>query len=170
MQKPMGSNSNREPQEEAPVSVVERVERPCMLRRWLLPSFLLQPAFVISAGAVLGVSARFTVKSIVDVYLANPFPIGTLLVNLAGCYLIGIMQTLFLELISVRREVQLCVSVGFLGGFTTFSSISVETISLLQMGNLPYALTYQVVSLIGGLLAVLAGVATAYMAHHRRGT
>jgi fluoride exporter len=150
------------PSQQHPASVVERIER--RGRRWSDP--LPRQEAAIAGGAIVGVGARFAITSMVP--LAAGLPLGTLVVNLLGCLLIGVMQTLFLELIAVRREAQLFVSVGLLGGFTTFSTISVETIDLLRHGAIATALLYQAISLIGGALAVLAGIVIAHALHHRR--
>lgn len=119
----------------------------------------------IALGAILGASARFGVGTLVGPIAPQGLPVATLAVNLVGCLLIGAMQTLFLDLVRVRRELQLFVSVGFLGGLTTFSSVSVETVRLIQAGRLATAAGYMLVSLAGGVLAALLGIALAHAAH-----
>ena len=94
------------------------------------------------------------------------FPISTLLVNLIGCFIIGVIQTIFLDLAVVRREVQLFMTVGLVGGFTTFSAISVDSVRLLEAGLIIWLLCYQIAMLAGGLTAVLVG-ATLTQAVHR---
>lgn len=121
----------------------------------------------ISAGAVIGVIGRFWISGVSGQQVPLTFPIGTLLINLAGCLLIGIMQTLFLELLTMRRTWQLFSVVGMLGGFTTFSTLSVETVQLLGAGRVGAALLYQSLSLGGGLLAVVGGAALVHAAHAR---
>jgi CrcB protein len=96
---------------------------------------------------------------------AGSFPLGTLIINLAGCFLIGIAQTFFLELISARRELQLLLVVGLLGGFTTFSTFSVETVRLVKAGQFIAALGYQGLSLGGGIAGVLLGIIVAHVLH-----
>lgn len=122
---------------------------------------------MVGAGAIIGVIARYTITNLAKQTLPGPFPIGTLLINLTGCLIIGVMQTLFLELMTVRREAQLFVSVGLCGGFTTFSTFSVETVQLIRHGHAWVALGYQASSLAGGILAVVAGIALAHIAHIR---
>lgn len=117
---------------------------------------------MVGAGAVIGVFARFIIGNLAHDHLTASFPLGTLLINLLGCLLIGVVQTLFLDLAAVRRDVQLFTAVGFCGGFTTFSTFSLETLQLLQEGRVPMALLYQALSLVGGVLAVVAGMGIAH--------
>ncbi|MBV9790525.1 MAG: CrcB family protein, partial [Chloroflexi bacterium] len=67
---------------------------------------------VIAAGAILGVLARFGIGEWSKTHLALDFPLGTLIINLVGCLLIGIVQTLCFELQAMRRETQLFLAVG----------------------------------------------------------
>ena len=127
--------------------------------------FLRRNEVAVSAGAILGVAVRSLISAWSQQHVPATFPTGTLLINLLGCVGIGIMQTLFLELAAVRREWQLFVSVGLLGGFTTFSTLSVETVQLLQVGRYGAALGYQAASLVGGVLAALLGMRIAHVAH-----
>lgn len=113
---------------------------------------------IIATGAIIGVLARFLLDEWSKTHLVLSFPLGTLIINLVGCLLIGIVQTVFFELKSIRRELQLFLAVGLLGGFTTFSTLSVETVRLLQEGRVTVALTYQALSLVGGLAAVAGGI------------
>lgn len=85
------------------------------------------------------------------------WPWATLVINLVGCFGIGIVQTLFFKLGVLSRTLQLLLAVGVLGGFTTFSTFSVETLRLLQAGRGTAACLYQAISLMGGILAVLLG-------------
>lgn len=113
-----------------------------------------QPELRIAGGAIVGGAARWLIGT-----LAQPntsFPIATLAINLLGCLLFGALYPL-LDLRGARRELRLFVLVGLLGGFTTFSTFSVETVQLIQAGRLDLALIYQMLSLLGGLGALLLG-------------
>lgn len=128
-----------------------------------LPNVPLRHNLVIAAGAILGVLARFLVGEWSKDHLALGFPVGTLIVNLSGCLLIGVVQTVFLELRVLRREMQIFLVVGVLGGFTTFSTFSVETLRLLQTGSIAQAIAYQTFSLAGGIAAVALGMGATHV-------
>ncbi len=122
---------------------------------------------MVGSGAILGVFGRYEVSSLTKHYLPAPIPVGTLLINLAGCLVIGVVQTLFLDLGAIGRPTQLFLAVGLCGGFTTFSTFSVETVQLIQAGKIGLALAYQTLSLLGGLLAVLFGIGLAHAVHRQ---
>lgn len=87
------------------------------------------------------------------------FPVGTVAVNLLGCFLIGLLNGLFLDRVIVRPEVRAALIVGFLGGFTTFSSFAWEAAVLLEKRE-PFRLFANVlVSNVAGILLVIAGYA-----------
>jgi CrcB protein len=89
------------------------------------------------------------------------FPWGTALVNIAGCFLIGLLMTFGLERSMFSTEVRLFLVTGLLGGFTTFSAFGYESISPLFDGNLLLAIVNVAVNLVAGLVAVAAGIALA---------
>ncbi len=112
----------------------------------------------IALGAILGTTARFILGQAIQPLGPGAFPLGTLVVNLSGCLLLGLAQTLLgVPRLRYAHLLQPGITVGLLGGFTTFSTFSVETIRLLQTGQLAYALAYQAVSLVGGVAAVVVG-------------
>ena len=84
------------------------------------------------------------------------FPLNTLLINLLGCLLIGLLAGLF-ERAAVASPVRLLCITGFLGGFTTFSTFSLESIQLFRVGNWQGAFAYIFISLIAGLGLSAAG-------------
>lgn len=92
--------------------------------------------------------------------LETHFPIGTLAANLIGGYLIGIAVGLFAAHPGVSPEWRLFAITGFLGGLTTFSSFSAESMVLLQRGQYAWALAHVAVHLIGSVAFCIAGFAT----------
>lgn len=111
----------------------------------------------IGLGGFLGSIARFWLASFVQNKTESLFPYGTMLVNISGCFVIGLLMTLFQEKIVVGQNIRLFVIIGLLGGFTTFSSFSYDTIALLKSGNFLSAGLNAGVSLFGCLIATWAG-------------
>ncbi|HEV3168543.1 MAG TPA: fluoride efflux transporter CrcB [Isosphaeraceae bacterium] len=85
------------------------------------------------------------------------FPVGTLVVNVVGCLLIGVLGALFFGPFLIRDEYRMALMVGLLGGFTTFSSFGWETLTLANNGQLGLALANIVLSNVLGLAAAWAG-------------
>ena len=105
-------------------------------------------------GGGLGAVSRFLVTTALAGKLGN-FPLGTLTANFFGSLLMGLV----VGILAGRYEsVRLFVAVGFLGGFTTFSSFSAETLALIQGGQIFSAVVNIVVSVIAGLLACAIGL------------
>lgn len=113
---------------------------------------------VIALGGGLGALARYGLATALPT-LPGRFPWGTFLTNVAGCFLIGVLMVVLTEIRPVHRLARPFLGVGFLGGFTTFSTYAVETRGLLQPGSVPLAFGYLGGTVVAALLAVLAGVA-----------
>lgn len=111
----------------------------------------------IGLGGFLGSIARYGLTSLVQIKTESLFPYGTMLVNILGCFVIGLLMTLFQERIVVSQNIRLFLLVGILGGFTTFSSFSYDTFALLKEGNFFSAGMNAGVSLFGCLFATWGG-------------
>ena len=85
--------------------------------------------------------------------MAGSFPIGTLLANVLGCFCIGIFSSLFKE----NEYLKYLLVTGFCGGFTTFSTFSLETYNLIEKGNTGIALGYAILSVVLSVIGVFAG-------------
>jgi CrcB protein len=112
----------------------------------------------IGAGSFIGGVARYVISEYIQSKFFSAFPFGTLIVNVAGCFLIGIVYGL-VERDTTLHEWQMFLATGLLGGFTTFSAFSHETVGLLRDGQLWYATAYIAISVIIGLLATFLGLA-----------
>lgn len=112
----------------------------------------------VSAGGIVGTLLRFATANWVSAHWPRQFYLGTLAVNLVGCLLIGLLYGLLLNRPLVPVELRAGLIVGFLGGLTTFSSFSLDTVRLLESGQAPLAFGYAAASVLGGLLATWAGL------------
>lgn len=111
----------------------------------------------IAAGGALGSVLRYAVHGWVQRLAGHTFPIGTLVVNVVGCLLIGLVAGLASGTIALREPYRLGLVVGVLGGFTTFSTYGLETLSLAESGHLRFAVFNVLLSNVIGLLAVWFG-------------
>lgn len=111
----------------------------------------------IFVGGGIGAVLRYAVSYLSKVFLQMPI-CGTLAVNLAGCFLIGYIFGLTSEKVQIFSPVvKLSLTVGFLGGLTTFSTFSLEGFELIKNGKIELALLYVSGSCILGLLLIFAG-------------
>ena len=91
--------------------------------------------------------------------LGRQFPYGTLVVNVTGCLLMGLLFAIISERFdSIAPQLRALLLIGFLGGYTTFSTFSIETLSLFESGAWGYAALNIVLQLVLSLLAVGIGV------------
>ncbi|WP_308014555.1 fluoride efflux transporter CrcB [Nocardia coffeae] len=112
---------------------------------------------VVAVGGGIGAEARYGVSRLLPTR-PGQFPWGTFLTNVVGCFAIGVLMVLITEVWTGHRLVRPFLGVGFLGGFTTFSTYAVETRNLLEPGTVYLAFGYLAGTLIAAMLAVLAAV------------
>ena len=111
---------------------------------------------IVMLGCALGGAMRYLITT--NINKLGYFPYGTLTVNMIGCFGMGIVVAILTEKMQdVSPYVSLFLTVGFLGGLTTFSSFSNETILLWQSGNIINACLNIALNTIGGLIAILLG-------------
>ena len=112
---------------------------------------------LILLGGGVGSLARYVVGSAIATRFGTRFPAGTMLVNVTGCFLIGLTMTLLTERLQPHPYWRLTLVVGFLGGYTTFSSFEWETYSAVREGGLWIGLVNVVGSVTLGYAAVWLG-------------
>lgn len=115
-------------------------------------------AFLAAAG--VGAPARYLLDGWVQERRAGDFPMGTLVVNLVGCFALGVVTGLGIHH-GLAGEARTVVGSGGLGAFTTFSAVSFETVSLMEVGDTRAAVRNVAAQGLGGLLAAAAGLAVA---------
>jgi fluoride exporter len=114
----------------------------------------------VAAGSAVGGAARFALSSFIQ-QRAGTFPVGTLIVNITGSLILGFLMRYALGSTSVSAETRALLTTGFCGGYTTFSTFSYETVTLIQDGDYRRAATYVMVSVVVSLVAALVGIAAA---------
>ena len=116
---------------------------------------------MVAVGGGIGATARYLVSTWAAERFGTDFPYGTLIVNVVGCFIIGAFMTLATERMIVSPYWRLLVTVGFVGGLTTFSSYSYETFKLLQDADIMMALYNLLANLIVGFFATWLGISAA---------
>ena len=113
---------------------------------------------LVGIGSFAGGSLRMIISKYIHLAVAGSFPLGTMVVNLLGCFLIGIFSSLPSENNGVTPAVRLLLTTGFCGGFTTFSTFMNENVTLVKDGEgFTVSALYIIASLVLGFIAVLAG-------------
>ncbi len=96
-------------------------------------------ALAVGCGGFIGSISRYLLAVFVNRFNTGNFPVSTLIINILGSFLIGLLTQLFSSLYPDNKKLLLFLTTGILGGFTTFSTFSLETINLYQNGNTLYA-------------------------------
>jgi CrcB protein len=112
----------------------------------------------IAIGGAIGAIARFAVGSYVGNRMGTRFPYGTMLINLTGSFVIGVVMTIIAERATINRNVIYLVPIGFIGAYTTFSTFEFETLRLVQDGQALAALSNVFLSVLAGFAMVWLGM------------
>jgi CrcB protein len=116
---------------------------------------IMLPYLLVAIGGAIGSVLRYGAGIAVGSVWREAFPLGTLLINIVGSLVMGLFVGLMARLLpGWQNEARLFFAVGVLGGFTTFSSFSLDAIVLVERGALLPAALYVLVSVLGGLLAL----------------
>jgi CrcB protein len=114
--------------------------------------------FLIGLFGAIGTLARYGLQGVVQIKMASTFPYGTLLINLTGCFFLGLIGQMTLNRVIMPPEWRMAIAVGFFGGYTTFSSFGWETAKMFEAGEWLRASTYVAASVAFGLLLSVAGI------------
>ncbi len=121
----------------------------------------MQKLIYIGLAGLTGTLGRYWVAGLVARRYGETFPVGTLVVNVVGCFLAGLLFYLLQERFHVGEQWREVLMIGFLGGFTTFSSYGLQTFTLLRDGEFAFAAANIIASNLAGLLMVWLGYSLA---------
>lgn len=119
---------------------------------------MLRNIFMVGIGGSVGSVARYLCQKFIHEWYSHPFPLGTFLVNITGCFLIGLIYSIAEKGNLLSPEGRLLLATGFCGGFTTFSAFALENVNLLKTGNIFYFGLYTAGSVILGIAATWLGI------------
>lgn len=119
----------------------------------------LMPYLLVGIGGFLGANARYVLGAWIGSAVDTRFPLATLIVNVSGCFALGLLATLLLHRMSDQaHSLQLLLAIGFLGAYTTFSTFELENHLLLVDGRWVLMAVNVALSVLVGLAAVRAGI------------
>ncbi|HKI76932.1 MAG TPA: fluoride efflux transporter CrcB [Ignavibacteriaceae bacterium] len=114
---------------------------------------------IVSLGAAFGGGLRYWISNLIHKYLPSYFPYGTLVVNIVGSFLLGLIIFYFDQRDLISSELRLFLAIGFCGGFTTFSTFSFETMSLFRDSQFLLG----IINILLSLILTFAGIYLAYI-------
>jgi len=118
---------------------------------------MIKTLFIIGSGSFIGGVSRYLTSRFIQNSIISSFPFGTFIVNILGCFLVGFFYGLSERGNLINNEWRMFLTIGFCGGFTTFSTFTNENVSLLREGNFFYFAIYASLSLFLGLTATYLG-------------
>jgi len=117
--------------------------------------------FLVFVGGGAGALIRYIAGTAIMQRFGGSFPLGTLTVNVTGCFIIGVLMTILTERFEFSPNWRFLLVVGFLGGYTTFSSFEYETLQAVRQGAWGSGILNVVASVVAGYVAVWLGIAVA---------
>jgi len=119
---------------------------------------MLRMFLIVGLGSFFGGGSRFIMQQFITKFSSSSFPYGTLAVNIIGSFIIGLLFSVSERYDFMTSEVRLLLVTGFCGGFTTFSSFSLENMVMLRDGDFFHVFMYVSLSVIVGLFATYLGI------------
>jgi CrcB protein len=117
--------------------------------------------WLVAAGGAVGSVLRYVLATVIERVNGSTFPLGTVVVNIVGCFAIGVLYVWLIDRADPRLELRALLMIGLLGGFTTFSSFSLETVTLTMQGHYGSAVLNVMASVFACLLGTSLGIALA---------
>lgn len=114
-------------------------------------------ALIVGCGGFIGALLRYVCSELLGMLSSGAFPIATFIINFVGSFLIGVMSVALPALFPANKQPLLFVSTGILGGFTTFSTFSLETFGLIEESRYAMAGLYAISSVVVCVLGVCVG-------------
>ena len=134
------------------------MEKVILLHLVLYYEIMLKTILYIAIGGAIGSVLRYLTAVLVNKYWANHFPLATLITNVLGCFLIGILIGILEKNNLTNSNLKWFLITGFCGGFTTFSAFGFENYTLFQNNNSMLAFGYIALSVLLGIFAVWFGI------------
>jgi CrcB protein len=119
---------------------------------------MIKTLLLVGTGGFLGSVSRYLASRFMQDHIPSAFPFGTFFVNVAGCFLIGLIYGLSEKSALFTSGWKMFLAVGFCGGFTTFSTFANENLALLRDGEYYYFFLYTILSVILGIAATFLGI------------
>jgi fluoride exporter len=122
---------------------------------------MIRTLLIVGSGGFIGSALRYLVQVYAEKLMSSTFPIGTMLVNIAGSFLIGIIYAIAEKGNLMSPEWRIFLTIGICGGFTTFSTFAIDNLNLLRDNSLIYLLLYSGGSIFLGISAAYLGIISA---------
>lgn len=139
-----------------------KTETPLVLRRARFTLSSIPMVWFVAVGSALGGVTRYLLGAFLQQRAGTSFPIGTLIINITGSFLLGLLLRYALGTTAISPEVRGLLTTGFCGGYTTFSTFSYDTLALVEDGEMARAALYVGASVAVALVGAYLGIVLAH--------